>query len=161
MEFIAIMIFAIISPWIISSMEELAEDFVGQYTEVSFVNEEVQEIEHFEILKCLNETLLVGSGGGNSEKFAMSVNTENVFVFYTADDEKMIERKEIPFDFKIKEEKRNSAELILYQKYVTENICDSIMLFEEKKCVEETRSEPQYYILYVPLGTFDGSISLN
>lgn len=127
-----------------------------------FINEKVVELEKYNIVKSSNNNKLSGSGGGSYMNWSMEISESNVFVFYSKNKSNEIERREIPFNFKIQEEDRENVELVLYQKNITENICKELLLsFNDKTCAEETRTDSQYYILYVPLGTFDGSINLN
>ena len=85
--------------------------------------------------------------------------SDKYFVYYTKEADGDIVRKEIPFDFKIREDAIESAKLVTFQKRHIKKYCKGIGCGFFEKDIEEIEIEGDtYQILYIPKGTLDNVV---
>ncbi|MCR0309043.1 hypothetical protein AALH75_00635 [[Clostridium] innocuum] len=85
--------------------------------------------------------------------------SDKYFVYYTKEADGDIVRKEIPFDFKIREDDIESAKLVTFQKRHIKKYCKGIGCGFFEKDIEEIEIEGDtYQILYIPKGTLDNEV---
>lgn len=135
------------------------------YKETVLQEKEIQpkEIRTEKILKSMTETK-------NSFKYkdtgylwiyssAAYFTSDKYFVYYTKEADGNIVRKEIPFDFKIREENIGYAKLVTYQTMYLKKYCKGLGCRLYKKSIEEEKIEGDtYQILYIPKGTLDNVV---
>ena len=80
-------------------------------------------------------------------------------MYYTKEADGDIVRKEIPFDFKIREDDIESAKLVTFQKRHIKKILQRYWVWLFRKDIEEIEIEGDtYQILYIPKGTLDNEV---